>query len=251
MTKHHILRITIRYKRMNVDFVFHKGEIVNMKLRELHIPEGGFEQLKIILEDWIPKEASIVVAIGDSYVYLAQSTQHNHLKLREKVLPDSIAARVLKTRRKTDKVVDQSIFDVPCYVVGYPLTINDFEAALVIILPSTVYNEKQPYKFLTGRQNEDWLPVPTDQISHIESLQKRTWFYVLNEQYKTNITLKELETRLPEQFIRIHRSYILNIYYIQKIKKDLASNFVVLLKNGVELPVSQTYLSHLRSVLEF
>ncbi|MFJ8237884.1 LytR/AlgR family response regulator transcription factor [Ureibacillus sp. NPDC094379] len=222
-----------------------------MKLRELCIPKDGLEQLKIILEDWIPKEASIVVAIGGSYVFLEQSTHHIHLKLREKVLPDSIAARVLETRRKTDKVVDQSIFDVPYYVVGYPLIIDELEAALVIVLPSTSYNEKQLYKFLTGRQNEDWSPVPTDQISHIESLQKRTWFYSLNEQYRTNITLKELETRLPEHFIRIHRSYILNIYYIQKIKKDLASNFIVLLKSGIELPVSQTYLSNLRSVLEF
>ncbi|MFJ7669728.1 LytTR family transcriptional regulator DNA-binding domain-containing protein, partial [Lysinibacillus sp. NPDC097195] len=51
-----------------------------------------------------------------------------------------------------------------------------------------------------------------DKISYIESLQKRTWFYVETDQFKTSITLKELQMRLPPFFIRIHRSYIVNIY---------------------------------------
>ncbi|MGN7479879.1 LytTR family transcriptional regulator DNA-binding domain-containing protein [Solibacillus silvestris] len=51
--------------------------------------------------------------------------------------------------------------------------------------------------------------------------------------------------------MRIHRSYIINIYYIKKISRDFASNFIVQLKEGTELPVSQSYINHLRSVLEF
>ncbi|RKJ14103.1 LytTR family transcriptional regulator, partial [Butyricicoccus sp. 1XD8-22] len=83
------------------------------------------------------------------------------------------------------------------------------------------------------------------------SLQKKTWFYMNGDQYKTNVTLKELETRLPNIFLRIHRSYIINIHFIKKITRDLASNFVVVLKDGSELPVSQSCLSDLRKILEF
>ncbi|MEG0440660.1 MAG: LytTR family DNA-binding domain-containing protein, partial [Solibacillus sp.] len=68
---------------------------------------------------------------------------------------------------------------------------------------------------------------------------------------KTSVTLKELQTRLPNTFIRIHRSYIVNICSIKKISRDLTSNFIVLLKDGTELPVSQSYINSLRALLEF
>ena len=216
------------------------------------ISREEFDQFKIILEDWISKEASIAIAIGDSYVYHSRSEHHQHLDFEKSVHPKSIASRVLKTRKKTEALMDDSIFGKPYYAIGYPIYFKQQEAALIVILPSTYTEEKQkPYKFLTGKQDEDWTPIPIEQISHIESLQKRTWFYAHNEQYKTNITLKELQTKLPEFFVRIHRSYILNIYFIKRISRDLASNFIVELKNGIELPVSQSYINDLRKVLEF
>ncbi|HWL24992.1 MAG TPA: LytTR family DNA-binding domain-containing protein, partial [Ureibacillus sp.] len=164
----------------------------------------------------------------------------------------SVAAQVLNTRQKTEVLADESIFDMSYYAIGYPITIDNQSAALVLVLPSTYMPKKQEaYKFLTGKQDEEWAPIPIEQISHIESLQKRTWFYADDEQYKTNVTLKELQLKLPEFFLRIHRSYIINIYFIKRISKDLASNFIVELKNGSELPVSQSYINDLRKILAF
>lgn len=223
-----------------------------MEVNNLHVSKERLEQFKILLEDWLPKEASIAIALDNSYVYYAPSNHHLHLDIGNNIHPDSIAARVLKSKTKTEAIIDNSIFNIPYYAMGYPIYLDQREAALVIVLPSTYIPEKQePYKFLTGKQDEDWTPIPIEQISHIESLQKRTWFYTQNEQYKTNITLKELQTKLPEFFLRIHRSYILNIYFIKRISRDLASNFVIELKNGAELPVSQSYINDLRKVLEF
>ncbi|TSI08354.1 LytTR family DNA-binding domain-containing protein [Lysinibacillus sp. BW-2-10] len=223
-----------------------------MEMENFQISKEEFDQFKIILEDWISKDASIAIALGETYVYHSKSTHHSHLEFGEAIHPESIAARVLKSRQKTEAIIDQSILGEPYYAIGYPIHFNKQEAALIVILPSTYSVEKrEPYKFLTGRQDEDWTPVPIEQISHIESLQKRTWFYAQNDQYKTTITLKELQTKLPEYFVRIHRSYILNTYFIKRISKDLASNFVIELKNGTELPVSQSYVNNLRKALEF
>lgn len=153
---------------------------------------------------------------------------------------------------KTDAVMDNSLFDTPYYAIGYPIIINNQPGALIIVLPPTFSKPKtEPYRFLTGKQNEDWSPVPIEQISHFESLQKRTWFYKEGEQYKTSVTLKEMQTRLPNIFIRIHRSYIINIHFVKKISRDITSNFVVLLKDGTELPVSQSYMNDVRNVLDF
>ena len=58
--------------------------------------------------------------------------------------------------------------------------------------------------------------LPIEEISHIESLQKKTWFYANDQGYQSIYTLKDLSYQLPNSFLRIHRSYIVNISYIMK-----------------------------------
>lgn len=223
-----------------------------MNLNKVEIDKSIFEQYKVILEDWIPQDASIAIAVNDTYTYF-QSGHHNFsLKIGSTVPKDSIAYKVLHTKQKVDAVMDITLFETPYYAVGYPITIHGESGALVVVLPPLFKIEGPTlYHFLTGKQEENWIPVEIEQISHIESLQKSTWFYKDGEQYKTSVTLKELQTRLPNTFIRIHRSYIINMYYIKKITRDLTSNFLIQLKDGTELPISQSYINNLRAVLEF
>ena len=79
---------------------------------------------------------------------------------------------------------------------------------------------------MTGKQEDEWNPIPIEKVSYIESLQKKTWFYANKEPYKTNIPLKDLQLRLPDNFLRIHRSYIVNISFIDRITRDFSSNLM-------------------------
>lgn len=211
-----------------------------------------FEQYQALLIDWIPKGASIAIAVEYKFAYFLSGHENIVLKIGSAVPPDSIAYKVIEKRKKIDAVMDNSLFDTPYYAIGYPIEINGLASALVIVLPPLFHNEKlEAYQFLTGKQDEDWVPVPINEISHIESLQKKTWFYRKGESFSTQVPLKELQTRLPDQFIRIHRSFIININFIERITRDIASNFVIILKDGSELPVSQSYVNTVRKVLEF
>lgn len=216
------------------------------------IEEGILEQYKAILEDWIPEEASIAIAVKDTFVYFRSGHHKVSLKIGSPVPPNSVAYKVLQTNRKVDALMDSSLFETPYYAAGYPISINGIRGALIIVLPPC-FKTSTPssYRFLTGKQNEEWSPIPIEQISHIESLHKKTWFYRQGEQYKTTVTLKELQIRLPDIFVRIHRSYIINIYFIQRIYRDITSNFIIKLKDGTELPISQSYLNEIRNKLEF
>jgi len=51
------------------------------------------------------------------------------------------------------------------------------------------------------------------------------------------------------QFVRIHRSYILNIQELTKIEPMEKDNHVALLKSGVRIPLSQSGYSKLKEVL--
>ena len=223
-----------------------------MNSKNLNISKDFLEEYKAILEDWIPRNASIAIAVKDTFIYFGSGSHNISLEVGSTVPADSIAYQVLQTRKKVDAMMESSLFEIPYYAIGYPITVGGEDGALIIVLPPLFkIEEPTKYKFLTGKQNEDWIPVSIEQISHIESLQKRTWFYKDSEQFKTKVTLKELQTRLPEIFIRIHRSYIVNIYFIKKISRDITSNFIVKLKDGTQLPISQSYVNEIRKVLEF
>lgn len=213
-----------------------------------------YEQYRNILSDWIPSGASIAIAVDNHFVYFASGHQNISLEVGSLVPQDSMAYKVLTERKKIDSMMDSSLFDIPYYASGYPLTIEGKNAAIIIVLPPLFHQDtKEKLQFLTGKLQEDWVPVLIEEISYIESLQKKTLFYRNGnaEQFKTNITLKELQTKLPNNFIRIHRSYIVNIRFISKISKDITSNYIVRLQNGVDLPVSQSYVSSVRDALQF
>ncbi|TQR14157.1 LytR/AlgR family response regulator transcription factor [Psychrobacillus soli] len=205
-----------------------------------------------MLEDWIPKEASIAIAVRDEYIYCDAKKQNLRLENGQKVKEGSITEIAMQTCCRTEGIVEDFILSEPYYGIAYPINILEETGALIVILPSKqpVINPT-PYRFLTGKLEEEWRPIPIEKIAYMESLQKKTWFYADKEPYKTSIPLKELQQRLPESFLRIHRSYIVNVAFIDRIIRDFSSNLLVLLQDGTELPVSQTYTADVRSALGF
>lgn len=210
------------------------------------------EQMGFIMGDWIPKEASIAVAVGGCYVYFKAGAHDLQIRKGEKVMKGSIADLTYKEGKRVEKLVEASPLGSPYFGIGYPVELSGKVAVLVIILPPDyLLQKKQPLRFLTGKLEETWRPVPVDGVSHIESSQKKTWFYADEETYCSIHTLKNLKHQLPDSFLPIHRSYIVNINFIEEISRDIASNYVLLMKDGSILPVSQNYAASVRERLGF
>jgi len=63
-------------------------------------------------------------------------------------------------------------------------------------------------------------------------------------------TMKYFENHLNENsFIRIHRSYIINVDFIQHLEQSGKDSYQIILKNGKQLPVSRTGLTKLKTTL--
>ena len=210
------------------------------------------QQLVSVMQDWIPKDASIAIAHDNRYLHYISGVHDIRIKKGQTVEKGSIAESVFKKGCRVEQLMDDSIFGVSYYGIGYPVDVNEEKAALVIILPTTYhFLKKQPLSFLTGRMNDSWCPIPLEQISHIESQQKKTWFYADDEMYSIIYTLKELSFQLPSNFLRIHRSYIVNISSIIDISRGFSSTMQLTLRDGTVLPVSQTYSNQVRTKLGF
>jgi len=63
-------------------------------------------------------------------------------------------------------------------------------------------------------------------------------------------TLGDLEAGLdPQRFVRIHRSYVLNIERLARIEPHAKDSRVAILQDGTELPVSRSGYARLRALL--
>lgn len=215
----------------------------------IHEKEDQYVQ---ILKEWIPKEASVAIATEGIYTHYVPGIHDIGINVGKSVQQGDIANEVMTKKRKVEHYIEDSNYRASYYGIGYPIILGEKEAVIVIILPP--FHQSDPTEvltFLTGKFDDCWCPVLVDDIVYIESLQKKVWFYRKGEAYQSIYTLKELTTLLPNNFLRIHRSYIVNINQIVEISRDISSNIIITLTNGAVLSVSQSYSVPVRKALGF
>lgn len=227
-----------------------------MRRLKLNLEDHIVRQISKFIEDWVPKDASIAVAGGDRYVSYIPGKHDIQIKQGQPIPRGSISERVFSQKQKVESLVDKSVFGKAYYGIGYPL--EDRSKGLngvvtVILPPDFAIRRAEPLSFLAGRREEIWTPIPVEQILYIESYQKKTILYTENGLYYSKYPLKTLELRLPNSFMRIHRSFIVNISHVEHISRDISSNFQVKLKSfeGKNLLISQTYIQQVREALGF
>ncbi|NOR46376.1 MAG: response regulator [Candidatus Delongbacteria bacterium] len=71
---------------------------------------------------------------------------------------------------------------------------------------------------------------------------KYTSIFTFDDEYILNDSLASLEERLPDNFIRIHRGYIINVDHLKKLKKWFGGKYIAVLndKKKTEVPVSRS-----------
>ncbi|SFI32880.1 two component transcriptional regulator, LytTR family [Bacillus sp. 71mf] len=68
--------------------------------------------------------------------------------------------------------------------------------------------------------------------------------------YVTNDTLAILEKKLPQMnFLRVHRSFIVNVNHISEIQPWFNSTYNLIMKEDSKVPVSRTYAKELKKLL--
>ena len=94
--------------------------------------------------------------------------------------------------------------------------------------------------------------IPVDDIIYLEAQDDYVMIYTLQSKHLKQKTMKFFEAHLPvEDFIRIHRSYIVKISEIAQMQLYEKESYIVILKNGVKLPVSKSGLPRLKKKLDF
>lgn len=93
--------------------------------------------------------------------------------------------------------------------------------------------------------------VPLDRLDFIQAQDDYVLLRFEGRSLLKQQTLASLESQLPnDRFIRIHRSYILNLERLSKIEPDGKDSRDALLRDGTRLPISKSGYTRLRELWE-
>ena len=93
--------------------------------------------------------------------------------------------------------------------------------------------------------------IPVAKLDYAEAQDDYVALAVEGKKHLKQQTLSNLEKALdPERFLRIHRSYIVNLDRLGKVEPYGKDTHVVILTTGAQLPVSRSGYARLREILE-
>jgi len=117
-----------------------------------------------------------------------------------------------------------------------PITKERFEKSLeklFKIQPTIVAQEKNyTYFKVSGKLQK----LMHDEIFYAQSIKDYMMLYTKNGNYIVHMTMKYLSELLPSsQFLRVHRSYLINKIFIKSISKNQVQ------VNDIEIPIGESY----------
>lgn len=92
--------------------------------------------------------------------------------------------------------------------------------------------------------------IPIERLDYVEAQDDYALFVARGEKLRKQQTLSQLAKALdPARFVRIHRSYILNIDRLARLELYAKDSRVAILRDATRLPVSRSGYGRLRTLL--
>ena len=136
--------------------------------------------------------------------------------------------------------VDAFLFEVIDYVVK-PITLPRFIKAVEKV--HKLMGEKNETHLASTdmffKTDHGLVRFGDDDIYYIEALENYIKLITPQKNYIIYHTLKSVADKLPRQFVRIHRSYIVNVNRIVSIQSNIIT--IALKKETVSLPIGKVY----------
>jgi two-component system LytT family response regulator len=93
--------------------------------------------------------------------------------------------------------------------------------------------------------------IPVAKLDYAEAQDDYVALATEGKKHLKQQTISSLESVLdPSRFLRIHRSYIVNLEKVAKVEPYSKDNHMVVLSNGTQLPVSRSGYARLREFLD-
>ncbi len=124
------------------------------------------------------------------------------------------------------------------------------EADAVEALVSDARDRPGPVERVLIRDGSQVHVLPVERIDYVEAQDDYVSFKCEGRQYLKDQTMAAVEAALdPARFVRIHRSYLLNVERIARVELYAKDSRVAILRDGTRLPVSRAGYGRLAKLL--
>lgn len=103
--------------------------------------------------------------------------------------------------------------------------------------------------FITVSVQNKRIPIAVREIMYVQSDRPYISIHTASGSYLHSSTLREMEASLGDQFVRIHRSTIVNREFVRHLTSRANGDYDITLKNGDVVRISRNYYSSFRAVL--
>jgi two-component system LytT family response regulator len=108
----------------------------------------------------------------------------------------------------------------------------------------------QPIERVLIRDGARVQVIPVERIDYVEAQDDYVAFFVDGRQWLKNQRMTELESQLdPQAFLRVHRSYIVNLAAIARIEPTGKDGHCAVLKSGARVPISRSGYQKVRDLM--
>ena len=113
---------------------------------------------------------------------------------------------------------------------------NNLSSATILEVLKEFYNQKEEKKMtsITVKKGDKLIFIKLEEVTHFEADEKYVTVYTDKEIHLIEQSLSQLELKLPDFFMRVHRSIILNKNQVVEVQKYFNSRFVITLNNPIE-----------------
>jgi len=128
--------------------------------------------------------------------------------------------------------------------------IGELRAVSAPVLAQAARSPDSHLQRLVIRDGAEILIIPADSIDYVRGQDDYVEVFHNQRSSLTQQTLQSLETSLdPSQFVRVHRSYLLNVSRVARIEPWGQGSKMAVLKDGRTVPVSRSGEARLHQVL--
>lgn len=203
-----------------------------------------------VISELFSEEISIAVSNTTKYIYY-RSSKRIDLKIKpgDFLKEGTIAYKAIHTKQKTSEFINRDVFGIPYHGMAVPFFHEGkLEGSVTAIFPALTNGKL----VVTIKTQDGWIPTPFTAVVYLEAKEKKTYVCAKGFSGSHKYSLQEFEFLLPkDDFIRCHRSFIVNVNHIKEISPDTHSTFILSMDNGERVPVSQSYSSYFRRLLGF
>lgn len=143
----------------------------------------------------------------------------------------------------------------PLFAVGFLLYLLLVALHYVLLAFETARDaERPPGQFLSRVVVKDGphiRVIPVEKLDFAEAQDDSVCLKTEGKKYRKAQTLASLsETLDPARFLRVHRSYVINLDHLQRVELYAKNSHVAILADGARVPVSREGHARLRELLE-